>query len=228
MTVSVLSWLMMSAEVWFGHALVSTFETGYYIRGRMFHLATKNAWDRSRIMLDSQLGAGWSGRETFAAGIPAFVFRSLMSRVPFFFAILMAMVLGAVNPAQGQAMDSPAMSALAKDRGRLLVDYRKAMQDEQKMASEQKIAMEQLKVDVARKQIGKPIQPPDQDSGLDPGQKKISDLVQKQRKQIAPLQQRRKDLGLQLRNNMLEQQKLKVADRYKKLSAPDSGSKSGN
>ncbi|MFN3076514.1 MAG: hypothetical protein ABT940_06485 [Alphaproteobacteria bacterium] len=142
-----------------------------------------------------------------------------MTRPRFHF-VLFGILLALMAGAQAQTMDS-----LAKDRGKLILDYRKAVQEERKMEADQKIAMEQLKVQLARKRIGKPVTPPDVSGAVDPDRKKIADLTQKQLKQITPLRQRRKDLALQLHDNQIAQQKLRLDDQYKKLNEKSKGGK---
>lgn len=121
-------------------------------------------------------------------------------------AAVMAAVVGAAVPASAETRES-----LVTERQKLTEEYRQASHEFRIKKADQKIALEQLKVELQRKRIMRNGPPP----SPDPAAGKYREMVQRQYKEILPLERRYKDLQLKLRENELKLRKLKVDEARK-------------
>lgn len=131
----------------------------------------------------------------------------------FFVSVVMTVVLTFAVLTGSAAAESA--EALSEARQKLTEEYRAAVREVQLMQTDHRIAMEQLKISMTRKDLGKP-QTPEMSAAYS---EKVRGLAQKQEKQIAPLQKKRRDMELKLRENALAQQKLRLDERRKGASS---------
>ncbi|MBF0094980.1 MAG: hypothetical protein HQL33_07690 [Alphaproteobacteria bacterium] len=131
----------------------------------------------------------------------------------FFVSVVMTVVLTFAVLTGSAAAESA--EALSEARQKLTEEYRAAVREVQLMQTDHRIAMEQLKISLTRKDLGKP-QTPEMSAAYS---EKVRGLAQKQEKQIAPLQKKRRDMELKLRENALAQQKLRLDERRKGASS---------
>ena len=97
----------------------------------------------------------------------------------------------------------------------MVQEFQKASQELYFTIGEQKIALEQLKISLARKSLGKRKEAaPGQD---DPNTAKVRDMVAKQVKQRELVERRKKDVGLRLRDNLLKIRKLRLNEQKRAL-----------
>lgn len=135
-----------------------------------------------------------------------------MNHVSVFRAALLGVIflMGLAGPSFAEGLD-----ALQETRKALEEEYNTAARDVQLMKADHKIAMEQLKITLTRKDLGK-TQTPEMTAAYS---EKVRTLTQQQDKQMAPLIKKRSEAILKLRENTLAQRKVTLDARRKELSS---------
>ncbi|MEO5373810.1 MAG: hypothetical protein H7840_05960 [Alphaproteobacteria bacterium] len=133
-------------------------------------------------------------------------------------AMVVFVVLAALAIAGGgwSVAAAQTQQTLTAERQKLIQDYQKAEREYKIKRAEQKIALEELKVQLQRQRLSQSGPPPTPD----PADAKYREFVQRQHKEILPLERRYKDLRLRLRENELKFRKLKVDEVRKAPAAP--------
>lgn len=130
--------------------------------------------------------------------------------------LVLALLLLFAGLAAAPARAEDAAAALLAERKELGADYQKAREELRLLLADQKIAMEELKISLTRKDLGRKTKATAAD-GKDPFFEQVRKLGDKQLKEREGPERRKKDLELRLRENLLKLKKLKVDEDRKTL-----------